>query len=83
MLELYIAGGYLALIIYSLLLDNNGFRDYVEALAASIIKLNKIKNTHPYSLIQMFGIILLIISWPGIIIIGLLLLDYFMNHGRK
>ena len=29
MLELFIAGGYLAIIIYALLLDNNGFCNYM------------------------------------------------------
>jgi len=76
MLEIYIAGGYLAILIYALLLNNDAFREYTEY----IIKTLKIKKLHPYSIMQLFGIILLSISWCGVILVGLLLLDYFMNY---
>ena len=80
MLELLMAGGYLAIIIYALLLDNNSFRDYMTAFAETIIKIFHIEKTHPYTIMQMFGVILLLISWLGIFLVGCLLIDYFINY---
>ena len=74
MLELLIAGGYLAIIIYALFLDNNGFRDYMTAFAETIIKIFHIKKTHPYTIMQIFGVVLLLCSWVGLVLLGLLIL---------
>ena len=83
MLELFIAGGYLAIIIYALLLDNNGFRDYITAFAETIIKIFYIEKAHPYTIMQMFGIVLLLCSWIGLILLGLLVFDYFISYKKK
>ena len=83
MLELFIAGGYLAIIIYALLLDNNGFRDYMSSFAETIIKIFNIKKIHPYTIMQMFGVVLLICSWIGLILLGLLVFDYYFNYKNK
>lgn len=83
MLQLYITGGYLAILIYSLLLDNNGFREYIESFAETVKKMCEIKKTHPYTLMQIFGVLLLLISWLGLIVIGILLFDYFKNYRKK
>ena len=69
MLELFIAGGYLAIIIYALLLDNNGFRDYMTAFAETIIKIFNNKKYQPYKIMQMFGVVLLICSCMGLILL--------------
>lgn len=83
MLELYIVGGYLAIIIYALLLDNNSFRDYMTAFAETIIKIFHIEKTHPYTIMQMFGVVLLICSWIGLVLLGLLVFDYYFNYKNK
>ena len=83
MLELFMASGYLAIIIYSLLLDNNGFRDYMSAFAETIIKVFHIGKIHPYTIMQMFGVVLLICSWIGLILLGLLVFDYYFNYKNK
>lgn len=83
MLGLFIAGGYLAIIIYALLLDNNGFRDYMISFAETIIKIFNIGKTHPYTIMQMFGVVLLICSWIGLILLGLLVFDYYFNYKNK
>ena len=83
MLELYIVGGYLAIIIYALLLDNNSFRDYITAFAETIIKIFHIEKTHPYTIMQMFGVVLLLCSWVGLILLGLLVFDYYFNYKNK
>lgn len=80
MLELLIAGGYLAIIIYALLLDNDSFRDYMTAFAETIIKIFHIEKTHPYTIMQMFGVGLLICSWIGLILLGLLIFDYYFSY---
>ncbi len=82
-LSILLGGGYLAIILYALLLNNDGFRDYVTAFAETIIKMYKIKKMHPYSLMQIFGVILLLTSWLGIAIIILLLVDYYFNYKNK
>ena len=83
MLELIIAGGYLAIIIYALLLNNNGFCDYMSSFAETIIKIFNIRKIHPYTIMQMFGVVLLICSWIGLILLGLLLFDYYFNYKNK
>ena len=83
MLELFIAGGYLAIIIYALLLDNNGFCNYMSSFAETIIKIFNIEKIHPYTIMQMFGVVLLICSWIGLILLGLLLFDYYFNYKNK
>ena len=82
MLELFIAGGYLAIIIYGLILENNGFRDYMTAFAETIIKVFNIGKIHPYTIMQMFGVVLLICSWIGLIFLGLLVFDYYFNYRK-
>ena len=83
MLELLIAGGYLAIIIYALLLDNNGFRDYMITFAETIIKIFHIEKTHPYTIMQMFGVVLLLCSWVGLILLGLLIFDYIKYKNKQ
>ena len=83
MLELLIAGGYLAIIIYALLLDNNGFRDYTATFAKTIIKIFHIEKTHPYTIMQIFGVVLLLCSWVGLVLLGLLVFDYYFNYKNK
>lgn len=83
MLELIIAGGYLAIIIYALLLENNSFRDYMTAFAETIIKIFHIEKTHPYTIMQMFGVILLLCSWIGLILLGLLIFDYIKYKNKQ
>ena len=83
MLELFITGGYLAIIIYALLLDNNGFCNYMSTFAETIIKIFNIRKTHPYTIMQMFGVVLLICSWIGLILLGLLVFDYYFNYKNK
>ena len=83
MLELFIAGGYLAIIIYALLLNNNNFCDYMTAFAETIIKIFHIEKTHPYTIMQMFGVILLLCSWIGLVLLGLLIFDYYFNYKNK
>ena len=83
MIELFITGGYLAIIIYALLLDNNGFCNYMSTFAETIIKIFNIGKTHPYTIMQMFGVVLLICSWIGLILLGLLLFDYYFNYKNK
>ena len=82
MLELFIAGGYLAIIIYALLLENNGFCNYMSAFAETIIKIFNMGKTHPYTIMQMFGVVLLICSWIGLILLGLLVFDYYFNYRK-
>lgn len=79
MLELLIAGGYLAIIIYALLLDNDSFRDYMTAFAETIIKIFHIEKTHPYTIMQMLGVVLLLCSWIGLVLLGLLIFDYYFS----
>ncbi len=83
MLEIYIVGGYLAIIIYALLLDNNSFRDYMTVFAETIIKIFHIEKTHPYTIMQMFGVVLLLCSWVGLVLLGLLVFDYYFNYKNK
>lgn len=83
MLELLIAGGYLAIIIYALLLDNDSFRDYMTAFAETIIKISHIKKTHPYTIMQMFGVVLLLCSWIGLLLLGLLIFDYIKYKNKQ
>ena len=83
MLELFMAGGYLGIIIYGLLLENNGFRNYMSAFAETIIKVFHIGKIHPYTIMQMFGVVLLICSWIGLILLGLLVFDYYFNYKNK
>ena len=79
MLELFIiAGGYLGIIIYGLLLENNGFCNYMSSFAETIIKIFNIEKIHPYTIMQMFGVVLLICSW-----IGLIVFDYYFNYKNK
>lgn len=81
-LELLIAGGYLSIIIYALLLDNDSFRDYITAFAETIIKIFHIEKTHPYTIMQMFGVVLLLCSWIGLVLLGLLIFDYCFNYRK-
>ena len=83
MIQLLMTGGYLAIIIYALLLDNNSFRDYMTAFAETIIKIFHIEKTHPYTIMQMFGVILLLCSWVGLVLLGLLVFDYYFNYKNK
>ena len=83
MIELFITGGYLAIIIYALLLDNNGFCNYMSTFAETIIKIFNIEKTHPYTIMQLFGVVLLICSWIGLILLGLLVFDYYFNYKNK
>ncbi len=84
MLELFIIlGGYLGIIIYALLLENNGFSDYMTSFAETIIKIFNIGKNHPYTIMQMFGVVLLICSWMGLILLGLLVFDYYFNYKNK
>ena len=83
MLELFIAGGYLAIIIYALLLDNNSFRDYMTTFVKTIIKIFHIEKTHPYTIMQMLGVILLLCSWVGLFLLGLLLFDYIKYKNKQ
>lgn len=83
MLEIFITGSYLAIIIYALLLDNNGFRDYITTVAETIIKIFHIEKTHPYTIMQMFTIVLLLCSWIGLILLGLIIFDYYFNYKNK
>lgn len=80
MLELFMAGSYLVIIIYTLLLNNNSFRDYMTAFAETIIKIFHIEKTHPYTIIQMFGVVLLLCSWIGLVLLGLLIFDYYFSY---
>ena len=80
MIQLFIAGGYLAIIIYALLLNNNSFRDYMTAFAETIIKIFNIEKTHPYTIMQMFGVVLLLCSWIGLVLLGLLIFDYYFSY---
>jgi len=83
MLELIIAGGYLAIIIYALLLDNHSFCDYLIIFAETIIKIFHIKKTHPYTIIQIFGVVLLLCSWIGLVLLGLLIFDYIKYKNKQ
>ncbi len=83
MIELFIAGGYLAIIIYALLLDNNSFRDYMTAFAETIIKIFHIEKAHPYTIMQIFGVVLLLCSWVGLVLLGLLLFDYIKYKNKQ
>lgn len=90
MLEIYIGGGYLAIIIYALLLENNGFCDYMTAFAETIIKKFHIEKRHPYiimhmtyTIMQICGIVLLLCSWIGLVLLGLLVFDYYFNYKNK
>ena len=73
----------LVIIIYALLLDNNSFRDYMAAFAETIIKIFHIKKTHPYTIMQVFGVVLLLCSWIGLVLLGLLIFDYYFNYKNK
>lgn len=81
-MELYIAGGYLAIIIYALMLDNDGFREYMHDLCAIILKGSKIENMHPYSVMQSIGLIFLFGSWLSFVGIGLLIYDYLKMKNK-
>jgi hypothetical protein len=83
MLEVYIAGGYIAILLYAILLDNDGFREYMENFSETIIKVFKIKKTHPYTIMQMIGIMLLLCSWVGIVLLGLLIGDYLKYKNKE
>lgn len=80
MIQLLMAGGYLTIIIYALLLNNNSFRDYMTTFTETIIKLFHIEKTHPFTIMQMFGVVLLLCSWIGLVLLGLLVFDYYFSY---
>jgi len=83
MLETFIAGSYLVIIIYALLLNIDSFCDYMSIFAETIIKIFHIKKTHPYTIMQIFGVVLLLCSWVGLVLLGLIVFDYYFNYKNK
>lgn len=74
-MEVYILGGYLAVLLYGILLDNvKGFLEYMTELMNTVIKVYKIKKTHPYTLMSVLGMFLFTMSWFGVF--GMLFLVY-------
>ena len=83
-MEFYILGGYLALLLYAVLLDDvKPFLEYMTALAETFIKANHIKKTHPYSLLQSFGVFLLLTSWVGIIMLLGFVGDFLISKHKN
>lgn len=86
-MEIYILGGYLAILIYTFLLDNSKkFLDYMTQLMEIVINIASIKKVHPYTLITVFGMFLLFSSWIGILCLLFLIVDFIktkknMNYG--
>jgi len=77
MLEIFIAGGYLALLLYAILVENVvDFREYMTQLMEVVIKTFKIKNMHPFTLIVNLGLLLLFTSWIGFVILLYLIIDF-------
>ena len=77
-LTIYFSGAYITLILYSLLLNKESFRDYVcDIIDALFILLNKDKgNNHIYSYLKPFAFILSAFSWLGFITVLTLMIDY-------
>ena len=75
-LQIYIAGGYLALILYALLLENNNFREYFSELIKLFLNKSHIKNVHPYSAMQTLSIFCLVLSWISFIGIIAVVYDF-------
>ena len=83
-MELYILGGYIAILLYGVLLDETGFRDYMTSLMEIIIKKFNIKKTHPYTLMFTLGTLFLLTSWVGLLCLLLLIGDFLiMKHKNK
>ena len=79
MLEFFIVGGYITILLYALLVENvKDFREYMIQLMDVVIKTCKIEKTHAYTLISTFGVILLFTSWIGFIILMLLIGDFLI-----
>lgn len=79
MLEFFIVGGYIAILVYALLVENvKDFREYMIQLMDTVIKTFKIEKTHSYTLIFTLGVILLFTSWIGFIILILLIGDFLI-----
>ena len=84
MLEFYIVGGYISILLYALLVENvKDFREYMIQLMEVVIKTCKIEKTHAYTLISAFSIILLFASWIGFIILMLLIGDFLIAKYKK
>ena len=83
-MELYNLGGYITILLYGVLLDETGFRDYMASLMEVIIKKVKIKKTHPYTLMFALGTLFLLTSWFGLLCLLLLIGDFLiMKHKNK
>ena len=83
-MELYILGGYITILLYGVLLDETGCRDYMASLMEVIIKKVKIKKTHPYTLMFVLGTLFLLTSWFGLLCLLLLIGDFLiMKHKNK
>ena len=79
MLEIYIIGGYIAILLYALLIENSkDFREYMIQLMEVVIKTCKIKKTHAYTLISTFSVILLFTSWIGLLFLLFLIGDFLI-----
>ena len=75
MMEIYILGSYLAMLIYAFFLEFDSFREYITMLL-ECININVTKKVHPYSLMVSFSLILILTSWLGFIVMIALLCDY-------
>lgn len=83
-MEFYILGSYLAILLYAVLLDDiKSFCEYMSALAETFIRVNHIKKMHPYSLLQSFGVFLLLTSWVGIIILLCFIGDFLISKYKN
>lgn len=84
MLEFFIVGGYIAILVYALLVENvKDFREYMIQLMDTVIKTFKIEKTHSYTLISTLGVILLFTSWLGFICLLLLIGDYLYSRYKN
>ena len=66
------------------------FRDYMTTFAETIIKKFHIEKRHPYiimhmtyTIMQICGVVLLLCSWIGLILLGLLVFDYYFTYKNK
>ena len=74
--------GYVRIIYNSWRLSWDYYIWFMSAFAETIIKIFNIEKIHPYTIMQMFGVILLICSWASLVLLGLLVFDYYFNYRK-
>lgn len=73
----YIAGAYLTMVIFMLLLNIDSFRNYIADLIDVGKHLINMSDYHAYSLMSTMTMLLGLLSWVGIGILLYLIIDFF------